>query len=144
MHIHFIQHMPFENPASIADWATENNHTTSYTKVFEDAVFPSTGSFNMLVIMGGIMGVYEEDKYDWMPTEKSFIKRSQMKQKKKVLGVCLGSQFIAEALGSKVFQHTTKEIGWLPVEKVTSHALIEKIAKHFYHLSLAWRYIYLT
>ncbi len=130
MHIHFIQHMPFENPASIADWATENNHTTSYTKVFEDAAFPSTGLFDMLVIMGGVMGVYEEDAYDWMPTEKSFIKRS-IEAKKKVLGVCLGSQFIAEVLGAKVFPHTTKEIGWLPVEKVTSHALIEKLPQAF-------------
>lgn len=130
MHIHFIQHMPFEHPASIADWATENNHTTSYTKVFEDAVFPSTGSFDMLVIMGGVMGVYEEDKYDWIPAEKSFIKRS-IEVKKKVLGVCLGSQFIAEALGGKVFPHTTKEIGWLPVEKVASHALIEKLPQTF-------------
>src|SRR5450432_104084 len=110
MPIHFIQHMPFEYPGSIADWATENNHTTSYTKVFEDASFPTTGSFDMLVIMGGVMGVYEEDEYDWMPAEKSFIKRS-IEAKKKVLGVCLGSQFIAEALGAKVFPHTTKEIG---------------------------------
>ena len=89
----------------------EKNHTTTYTKVFEDATFPSTNSFDMLVIMGGVMGVYEEDKYDWMPAEKSFIKRS-IEVKKKVLGVCLGAQFIAEALGAKVFPHTKKEIGW--------------------------------
>jgi GMP synthase-like glutamine amidotransferase len=63
--------MPFEHPASIADWAAENNYTTSYTKVFEDATFPSTDAFDMLVIMGGVMGVYEENEYAWMPAEKS-------------------------------------------------------------------------
>jgi GMP synthase (glutamine-hydrolysing) len=122
--------MPFEHPASIADWASENNHTTSYTKVFEDGGFPPTDSFDMLVIMGGIMGVYEEDEYHWMAAEKSCIKKS-IEAKKKVLGICLGSQFIAEALGSKVFPHTVKEIGWLPVEKVMSHPLTKKLPQTF-------------
>jgi GMP synthase-like glutamine amidotransferase len=122
--------MPFEYPGSIADWARENDHTTSYTKVFENASFPSIDSFGMLVIMGGVMGVYEEIEYDWMPAEKSFIKRS-IEAKKKVFGVCLGAQFIAEALGAKVFPHTTKEIGWLPIKKVTSHLLTEKLPQTF-------------
>jgi GMP synthase-like glutamine amidotransferase len=130
MHIHFIQHMPFEYPASIADWAAEKNHTTTYTKVFEDTAFPATDTFDMLVIMGGVMGVYEEDQYAWMPAEKSFIKNA-IESKKKVLGVCLGAQFIAEALGAKVFPHTQKEIGWLPVEKVMPHKLTEKLPQTF-------------
>ncbi len=130
MHIHFIQHMPFEHPASIANWAKANNHITSYTKVFEDAAFPSTDTFDMLVIMGGVMGVYEENEYGWMPAAKAFIKKS-IEAKKKVLGVCLGAQFIAEALGAKVFPHTIKEIGWLPVEKVTPHKLTAKLPQTF-------------
>ncbi len=130
MHIHFIQHMPFEYPASIAAWAAEKNHTTTYTRVFEDASFPSTDTFDMLVIMGGVMGVYEEDQYAWMPAEKSFIKNA-IESKKKVLGVCLGAQFVAEALGAKVFPHTIKEIGWLPVEKVVPHKLTEKLPQTF-------------
>ena len=130
MRIHFIQHMPFEYPASIADWAAEKNHATTYTKVFEDATFPSTATFDMLVIMGGVMGVYEEDEYAWMPSEKLFIKNT-IAAKKKVLGVCLGAQFIAEALGAKVFPHTIKEIGWLPVEKVALHPLTEKFPQTF-------------
>ena len=130
MHIHFIQHMPFEHPASIADWAAAKNHTTSYTRVFEDVAFPSTDTFDMLVIMGGVMGVYEENEYGWMPAAKAFIKKS-IEAKKKVLGVCLGAQFIAEALGAKVFPHTVKEIGWLPVEKVTPHKLTAKLPQTF-------------
>lgn len=102
MRIHFIQHMPFEHPASVADWAAENNHATTYTKVFENTAFPSLNAFDMLVILGGIMGVYDEDKYAWMPAEKVFI-RQAIKAKKKVLGICLGAQFIAEALGANVF-----------------------------------------
>jgi len=130
MHIHFIQHMPFEHPATIADWAEEKNHTTTYTKVFEEVTFPLPDSFNMLVIMGGVMGVYEEDEYDWMLVEKAFIKNA-INAKKKVFGVCLGAQLIAEALGAKVFPHTTKEIGWFEVEKVISHKLIQKLPQVF-------------
>lgn len=130
MHIHFIQHMPFEHPGSIADWAREKHHTTTYTKVFDEATFPSTNSFDMLVIMGGVMGVYEEDKYDWMREEKASIKRS-IEVKKKVLGVCLGSQLVAEALGAKVFPHRKKEIGWFEVEKVSTHKLTDKLPQTF-------------
>ncbi len=86
MRIHFIQHMPFEYPATIADWASEKKHTSTYTKVFEDATFPSQDAFDMLVIMGGVMGVYQEEKYAWMKAEKSFIKTS-IDANKKVFGV---------------------------------------------------------
>src|SRR5690242_15682741 len=109
--------MVFEHPGTIADWAAKRNYTTAYTEIFENANFPSIDSFDMLVIMGGVMGVYEEDNYEWMNEEKLFIKKS-IEAKKKVLGICLGAQFIAEALGAKVFPHTKKEIGWFEVEKV--------------------------
>ena len=65
-----------------------------------------------------------------MPAEKSFIKNA-IEANKKVLGVCLGAQFIAEALGANVFPHTLKEIGWLPVEKVTAHPLTGKLPETF-------------
>jgi GMP synthase-like glutamine amidotransferase len=130
MRIHFIQHMHFEYPGTIADWANEKNYETTYTKIFEDVNFPAINSFDMLVIMGGVMGVYEESKYDWMKAEKQFIKKS-IEANKKVLGICLGAQFIAEALGAKVFPHTKKEIGWFEVEKVASHKLTEDLPKSF-------------
>ncbi len=130
MHIHFIQHVAFEYPGSILDWAVENNYTTSYTKTFEDAEFPQTGTFDFLVILGGPMGVYEEDKYSWMKAEKAFVK-SAIDANKKVLGVCLGSQFIANVLGEEVYSHTLKEIGWLPVNKVAEHPLTNALPDEF-------------
>jgi GMP synthase-like glutamine amidotransferase len=122
--------MSFEYPGTITDWTDEKNYTTTYTKIFEDAVFPSLDSFDMLVIMGGVMGVYEEDKYHWMNAEKSFIKNT-ISENKKVLGICLDAQFIAEVLGAKVFPHTKKEIGWYEVEKVSQHKLTDKLPQKF-------------
>jgi GMP synthase-like glutamine amidotransferase len=84
----------------------------------------------MLVIMGGPMGVYEEDTYEWLKKEKIFIKAS-INENKKVLGICLGLQLVAEALGSKVFPHTLKEIGWWPVQKINDHFLTGDLPASF-------------
>lgn len=117
MRVHFIQHVSFENPGNLLHWAREEKHTVSFTVMEVDPSFPAMDSFDMLVIMGGPMGVYEEDKYDWLKPEKEFI-RNAIDVGKKVLGICLGSQLVAEVLGSKVYPHAEKEIGWWPIHKV--------------------------
>lgn len=130
MHIHFIQHVPFEYPGSIIDWAAKNQYTAAFTKVYNNEVFPVPAQFDMLVIMGGPMGVYEEDEYPWIALEKQCIKAA-IDAGKKVLGICLGCQFIASVLGKKVYPHTHKEIGWWPVEKITHHILTEELPDRF-------------
>ncbi|HWB24206.1 MAG TPA: type 1 glutamine amidotransferase [Chitinophagaceae bacterium] len=130
MHIHFIQHVPFEYPGSILDWAAEKRHTTAFTKVFDGDAFPVPGQFDMLVILGGPMGVYEENIYPWMTLEKQCIKAA-IEADKKVLGVCLGSQFIANVLGEEVYAHTQKEIGWWPVQKIGEHPLTAGLPTEF-------------
>lgn len=126
MHLHFIQHMPFETPGSILDWCVEKNHTYTITKIYEDTLLPSLDGFDVLVIMGGSMGVYEENTYSWLKAEKAFIKAA-INDEKKVLGICLGAQLIAEVLGAKVKPHTLTEIGWWPVQKTTTHQLTDHL-----------------
>jgi GMP synthase-like glutamine amidotransferase len=135
MHIHFIQHIAFEYPGSMIKWAGENNHGTSFTKIFEPFLFPAPGEFDMLIVMGGPMGVYEEDKFPWIIEEKKFIQTS-IAAGKKVLGICLGSQLVANVLGAKVYPHTCKEIGWWPVHKTTYHPLTASLPEKFisFHL----------
>jgi GMP synthase (glutamine-hydrolysing) len=135
MHIHFVQHVAFENPGSIIPWAVKNNHSISFTNTFEQAVFPAPGQFDMLVIMGGPMGVYEEDKFSWMTTEKKFI-RTAIDAEKKILGICLGCQLIANVLGAAVYRHAHPEIGWWPVQKSNAHPLTTGLSGTFtaFHL----------
>ena len=117
MRVHFIQHVSFENPGYLLEWAQEGNHTITFTKVFEKNSFPSPNDIDLLIIMGGPMGVNEIIKYPWLKEEKQFIKKT-IEADKKVLGICLGSQLIADILGKKVFINKEKEIGWWPVKKM--------------------------
>lgn len=112
--LHYLQHAAFEGPARIQDWAHRKGHVLSGTRVDETQDFPSMQSFDWLVILGGPMNVYEEEKYPWLKEEKAFIKDA-IRNKKVVLGVCLGAQLIADALGGHVYKNHHKEIGWYPV-----------------------------
>ena len=117
MNIHIIQHVSFEPAGMIADWAEMREYPVTYTYLFEkDIHWPSVNDTDMLVVLGGPMGVYEEDKFEWMKAEKSFIKDVVLTGKI-VLGICFGSQLLAEVLGAKVYPNKEKEIGFFPVTK---------------------------
>jgi len=116
MHIHYFQHVSFEGLGCIADWCRTQGHTLTATKWFEpNAGTEAAATADWLIIMGGPMGVYEQDKYPWLATEIQIVKKA-LEQQKKVLGICLGSQVLAAALGANVYAHTQKEIGWYPVD----------------------------
>jgi len=115
MRLHYLQHVPFENPGSILTWANENGHVLSNTKLFEKEELPKQEDFDWLVIMGGPMNIYEEEQYPWLVKEKLFIKEAIVGDKV-VIGLCLGAQLIADVLGGKVTRNPVKEIGWFPIE----------------------------
>ena len=65
------------------------------------------------------MSINDESQFPWLLQEKSFIHRA-IEEEKPVLGICLGAQLIASAIGSKVYPNSEKEIGWFPVEAVAT------------------------
>lgn len=79
---------------------------------------------DLLIILGGPIGVYQEDAYPFIKEELALIKKHITKP---LLGICLGSQLIARALGSKVYPNHTKEIGWIPLT-LTEEGLNSPIA----------------
>lgn len=115
MHIHCIQHVPFENPGAIVKWSEQNGHELSITHLYTGEKLPAITDWDMLVVMGGPMSVHDEKEFPWLLEEKRYIGKV-IEQDKMVLGICLGSQLIAEALGSKVYPANQKEIGWFPVK----------------------------
>ncbi len=114
MRIHIVEHEKFEKPGYIINWALKKSWGISYTQTYNLDKFPDHSSYDLLIIMGGPMGVYEEEKYPWLVKEKIFIKEA-VAQRKKIVGVCLGSQLLAEVLGARVFKNQWKEIGFFDV-----------------------------
>lgn len=115
MRLHCLQHISFECPGTIAEWAKTMGHAVSYTYFYEPAyVLPPAEDFDALVIMGGSMNVDEENLYPWLREEKQFIKNT-LDGGKKILAVCLGAQLVASVLGCKIYRATEKEIGFFPV-----------------------------
>jgi len=114
MHIHYLQHVPFEGLGSMAPYFSDQGHRLSSTRLYLNEPLPPLREFDWLIVMGGPMGVHDEWKYQWMSAEKTFIK-SSMESGKIVLGICLGAQLIADALGANVYKNDYREIGWFPI-----------------------------
>lgn len=115
MKIHYLQHVPFEGLASIEWWAANQNHSLSATRFYRNDPLPAVNEIDWLIVMGGPMNIYEEDRYPWLTEEKRFIEQA-IKQDKTIVGICLGAQLIADVLGAKVYQGQHREIGWFPIE----------------------------
>jgi GMP synthase-like glutamine amidotransferase len=114
MRIHSLEHEPFEGLGNIEVWAKNKGHSITRTLLFKNEKPPKTSDFDWLIIMGGSMNIYEEDKFPWLKAEKEFIAKA-IAANKIVLGVCLGSHLIADVLGGKVSKNQYTEIGWFPV-----------------------------
>ncbi len=115
MKVHVLQHAPFEGIGSIASWLTERKADVSFTRFFERTQFPEAGELDLVIAMGGPMSVNDEEALPWLRPEKEFI-RDAVKRRVPVLGICLGAQLIASALGGRVYPNAKKEIGWFPIE----------------------------
>ena len=94
MRILCLQHVSFEGPAALADWALTRGHALRSHRLYEDGALPSIKDFDCLFIMGGPMNIYEEAKYPWLVLEKALISEA-IAGGKYVIGICLGGQLIA-------------------------------------------------
>lgn len=130
MKIHCIQHVEFETLGTIEEWIEERKHFLSVTHLYENQSFPGVDDFDLLIIMGGPMNIYEYTDYPWLKDEKVFIKEA-ISAGKAVLGICLGAQLLADVLKARVSKNKYKEIGWFPVfaakQESSENALLKGI-----------------
>ncbi len=118
MKVQIFQHVPFETPGILTELFNDLGFETCITRFFEDG-HQIDNEYEILIIMGGPMNIYQEKQYPWLKEEKSEIKNA-IQSDKIVIGFCLGAQLIADSLGSKVFKNEFPEIGWHPVAKNSS------------------------
>lgn len=116
MRIRALQHAPHEGPAAIAAWAAERGHSLEVTRLDRGERVPPVDAFDMLVLLGGPMSVNDEAIHPWLVAEKRLIVEATQADRR-ILGICLGSQLIASALGRRVYAAPESEIGWFPVRR---------------------------
>lgn len=115
MRILLLQHDPLDGPGALIEWAEARGHGISICMICQGDHLPPISSFDLLVSLGGPMGAYDEGKYNWLAAEKEYL-RQAVAAGKKILGLCLGCQLLADALGGKAFRHICKEFGWQEIE----------------------------
>lgn len=118
MRIHVLQHVAFEDLGSMAADFQQRGYAVSSTHWYRGDQPPALNSFDVLIVMGGPMGVHDEADYPWLMPEKALI-HAAIDADKIVLGICLGAQLIAHVLGAKVVPNTRREIGWFPLSLQT-------------------------
>lgn len=107
-----LQHHPVETPGVFAEVLEECGMPTHVVRLdLRDPVPSNPRCFSALIVMGGPMGVDEEDHYPWLRDELQLL-REAIALDLPTLGVCLGSQLIAKAAGARVGPGPEKEIGW--------------------------------
>jgi GMP synthase-like glutamine amidotransferase len=120
---------------STLEWLSQGQHRYSFCNLHLGETLPDLKTFDAVILHGGEMNVDQEDKFPWLRTEKEFIKKA-IAQNKKILGICLGAQLIADTLGARVSKHPHWEVGWFPVDVLLSPEPLQVFQWHGYSFDL--------
>lgn len=118
MRVHFIVHESFEAPGAYETWARERAHNVTYSRVYAGEKLPDDAAgIDLLIVMGGPQdpGFTLADCAHFDSQAEQALIAAAVKAGKAVIGICLGSQLIGEALGAPFAHSPEKEIGKFPI-----------------------------
>jgi len=127
LRVHYLQHVPFEGLGCMYDHFQTMGYRLSSSNVSAADDFPNIDDIDWLIVMGGPMGVGDENRFPWLHSEKAYIERA-IDSGKTVLGICLGAQLIADVLGARIISGACCEIGWHAVERTPEacHTILDQ------------------
>ena len=124
-----IRHVQFEDLGTFAQALNEDGYDIRYYDAGIDNLrSPELLDCSLLTILGAPIGAYEEDKYPFLADELAILER-RLSSGRPTLGICLGAQLMARALGSRVYPGPAKEIGWAPITLTAAGK--QSAARHF-------------
>lgn len=110
-----IRHVHFEDLGTIKDVLAAHKYGVKYYEAGIDNIADiKNKSPDLLIVLGAPIGANEEDKYPFLHDTLKLLKE-RVASNAPTLGICLGAQLLARALGAKVYQGAAKEIGWNPL-----------------------------
>ena len=133
MHLHILQHVPFEGPACISDWCSRVGLEPTLIHMYQGDALPAFNDVDMLCVLGGPMSVNDTAQYPWLDDERALI-HACIDADKTVLGLCLGAQQIASCLGASIRKNENKEVGWFNVRRdagLAAHPLARILPENF-------------
>lgn len=131
-----IRHVAFEDLGTFAEPIAAAGYATRYAEAGTDSLDDADAA-DLLVVLGGAIGAYDEARYPWLAADLAVIKRRQTSGRP-MLGVCLGAQLIARAAGARVYPGPLKEIGYAPVRLTPAGEVSPLVALATHPVVLHW------